>query len=143
MNIGFPSQTVSVLRRFAVLAVLAVTLANGPAVASDREGDAERLQQRVEAFKDRLKLTPEQTERLEPIFLESLAARRDILAKYGVSGDERPELSMRQKISLARELRAARNASDAEIGEHLTAEQRAELKKIQDEWRDRFRNRDR
>ena len=143
MNIGFPSQTVSVLRRFAVLAVLAVTLANGPAVASDREGDAERLQQRVEAFKDRLKLTPEQTERLEPIFLESLAARRDILAKYGVSADERPELSMRQKISLARELRAARNASDAEIGEHLTAEQRAELKKIQDEWRDRFRNRNR
>ena len=143
MNIGFPSQTVSVLRRFAVLAVLAAMLASGPAVASDREVDAERLQQRIEAFKDRLKLTPEQTERLEPIFLESLAARRDILAKYGVSGDARPELSTRQKISLARELRAARNASDAEIGEHLNAEQRAELRKIQDEWRNQFRNRNR
>ncbi len=141
MNIGFSRRTVSGLSRFAVSALLAAILVSA-AVASDRQWDAEQFQQRIEAFKDRLKLSPEQAERLTPIFLKSLAARRDILAKHGFSRDTRPELSTLQKISLGRDLRAVRKASDAEIGQHLNAEQRAELEKIQDEWRDRFLNRD-
>ena len=100
-----------------------------------------QIEERVAATRERLQLTPEQQAALEPILTASVEQRLAVLQSYGFSGEDRPKLSFRQKLSLRKEMQAIREKTESEVAGVLSEEQLAEYKKIQDENREQLRAR--
>jgi hypothetical protein len=109
-----------------------------PPAAAQPNTTEEKLDQaraRLDQLKERLNLTPEQTEQVRPVVTEELQQLKILRDKY--SGDQ----SRRSRLKMAREARDIRNAADVKLKNILTKPQMDELKKIRDEQRDEFRER--
>lgn len=105
------------------------------------EEQIDQLLARVEATQERLQLTEAQKAEVAPILEKSREKRLSILEGYGFGGGSKPELSFREKRALAKEMKAVRGDTEKQLATVLSAEQMAEYKKIQDENRDRLRER--
>lgn len=130
--------------RYVVLASALLSMfALAPAVAQDqpqnpppdqpqgRQARREQIQQRLAEMADRLKLTPDQKQRIEPILRDEMSKVRDIRAKYqGQQGNRR---------AMMQEMRAVQGDVDKQLGGILTADQMTELRKMRQENRDRMR----
>ncbi|MGJ5817472.1 hypothetical protein [Paludibaculum fermentans] len=95
----------------------------------------ERAQERLQQIKDRLKLTPEQSEQVRPIVTEEFQQLKAIRDKH--SGDS----NRRGKLKMAREMRDVQSDTDKKLGKVLSKEQMEELKKMREEWRQQMRER--
>ncbi|WP_417320044.1 hypothetical protein [Emcibacter sp.] len=116
--------------------------AMSPANAEQRQWTEEQAQafmERMEATRARLDLSPAQEEELGHILRTSYQERLQVLQKYGFSRGVRPDLKMREKISLGRDMKKIREKTEGLVGEILSEGQMREFRKIQDENRDRFR----
>ena len=127
----------------AVCLAAAAGMAVGAAAQDRRLTDEQiaQIEERVAATRQRLQLTPEQQAALEPILTASAEQRVAVLQSYGFSGETRPKLSFRQKLSLRKEMQAIREKTEGQVAEVLSAEQLAEYKKIQEENREQLRAR--
>ena len=127
----------------AVCLAVASGMAMTAAAQEQRFSDEQiaQIEERVAATRERLQLTPEQQAALEPILTASVEQRLAVLQSYGFSGEERPKLSFRQKLSLRKEMQAIREKTESEVAGVLSEEQLAEYKKIQDENREQLRAR--
>ncbi len=124
-----------------VLALLLQVLVGIEAQASDDPGAAFR-----ESFaqtQERLQLTDEQKQQVEPILRARFDASRSVMEKYGMSpdGSRQGKMGRRDMRSMAKELKPIREKADQELAEVLTAEQLVEYRAIQDENRSQMRER--
>ncbi|QOY88479.1 hypothetical protein [Paludibaculum fermentans] len=95
----------------------------------------ERAQERLQQIKDRLKLTPEQSEQVRPIVTEEFQRLKEIRDKH--SGDS----NRRGKMKMAREMRDVQSDADSKLSKVLSKTQMDELKKMRAEWRQQMRDR--
>jgi Spy/CpxP family protein refolding chaperone len=96
---------------------------------------AEEVQQRLEAAKSRLNLTPEQEQRLRPVVEEEAKQLREIQQKYGGT------TSRQDKRTALQEARAVQQDFRAKLEGILTPEQIGEWNEMRSEARERFRQR--
>ncbi len=125
-----------------LLCVAAFVAAIPFAEASARQIDdatLERLLERAEENKARLGLTPEQEARVKPIMEAGRDRQLAILERYGFGRGQKPSLRMREKLKLAREMKAARSDTESALSKHMSREQMAIYKDIQDERRERMK----
>lgn len=132
------------MKQFWVLAALIAMLAVGsPAIAEDDR--AAQAQEQIEQTIERLALTDEQIERVQPILEESRASQQAIMAKYGVDPESRAgsgmKLGPRQARAMRKELNEVQADTNAELEKLLSAEQIEEFKVIQQERSDQMRER--
>jgi hypothetical protein len=126
-----------------VVALTAAFLTVAPVSATERGLDAstlEALMERAEENRARLGLTPEQEAQVKPILERSRERRLDILERYGFGDGQKPSLRLREKLSLAKEMKAVRAETDAALSRHLSREQMAIYADIQDERRERMKD---
>ncbi|MGC4054107.1 MAG: hypothetical protein QM757_33905 [Paludibaculum sp.] len=95
----------------------------------------ERAQERLQQIKERLKLTPEQSEQVRPIVTEEFQQLKAIRDKH--SGDS----NRRGKLKMAREMRDVQSDTDKKLSKVLSKSQMDELKKMREEWRQQMRDR--
>ena len=107
-----------------------------PAPPKVEQAQTDQVRARLEQFVERLKLTPEQIERVRPVLVEEAQQLKALREKAGNAGEGR-----RAKLKLARELRAIQDRVDDELKKVLSKEQMNELKKIRDERREQLRDR--
>ncbi len=117
------------------------------AAAQAQEGRPEQLEERVAEARERLDLTDEQVEQIQPIIESGMQATRAVLEENGIdleartaSGSQR-RLGLRQKRAIGRELGEISAEVREQMSEFLTDEQLAEYKKIQEERRAEMRER--
>lgn len=126
------------MKYFTITGVLLVALAAIPAVAQDQPapgggGRREQMQQRLSDMAERLKLTPEQKEKIDPLVKQEMEKRRDIMTRYQGQHDPQSRRSMMQ------DMRGAQQDLDKQLSGILTADQMAELRKMREENRERMR----
>lgn len=124
------------------LCVAAFVAAIPFAEASARQIDdatLERLMERAEENKARLSLTPEQEARVKPIMEAGRDRQLAILERYGFGRGQKPSLRLREKLKMAREMKAARSDTESALSQHMSQEQMAIYKDIQDERRERMK----
>jgi Spy/CpxP family protein refolding chaperone len=96
---------------------------------------AEEIQQRLEAAKARLNLTPEQEQRLRPIVEEEAKELRAIAQRYDGTA------SRQEKRTALQEARALQRDARARLEGILTPEQLGEWDEMRAEARERLRQR--
>jgi hypothetical protein len=119
-------------RMVGILAILLATTFS--ALAGQPQSDpqqADRVLQRFQEVKDRLSLTPEQSEQVRPLLAGVLLSMKAVRDDYGVEDQTR-----RSRRRMARELRAIRAHGDERLKLILSRAQMEELKTIRKEWRD-------
>ncbi|WP_417462644.1 hypothetical protein [Kordiimonas sp.] len=128
-------------RALLCVVVIVVTGHGAQAWAQQRLDAAtlEALTERAEENKVRLGLTAEQEEKVTPILEASREKQLGILEKHGFGKGVKPKLSLREKLSLAREMKAVRADTEAALSRHLSREQMKTYKTIQDERRARMK----
>lgn len=122
-------------KRIVITLILAAGL---PAIAtaqSTGEAQKQQAQERLQKMKDRLQLTPEQVEKVRPIFAEEMEQLRALREK--AQGDQ----SRRGRMRLAREAKDIQKTADQKLKQILTKKQMDELKKIRAENREQLRER--
>lgn len=85
--------------------------------------------ERLAQIKERLALTPEQTEQLKPIFTDEIQQLKALQTKYGSSD------SRRSRMKMMREAKQIRGESDKKLKTVLSKQQMSELQKMREEWR--------
>ncbi|MGB2220311.1 MAG: hypothetical protein ACPH4G_08665 [Henriciella sp.] len=98
------------------------------------------MEARMQATRERLALTDQQSEVLRPILAGSFEQRMAVLQSYGFSQGIKPNLGFRQKLALRDNMTELREATNAEVNQILSADQMKEFHKIQDENRERLRS---
>lgn len=111
------------------LAAVAVPAQQHGGMQGGRGGMMER---RLEAMKERLKLSDEQLEKVRAVYKEQFAKMRELREKAMESGD---------RSAMRAEMRKLREETDAKILELLDDTQKAEYKKMQEEMREKMRQR--
>ena len=111
---------------------LGVAAAQAPRIEAP---SAEEVQQRLEAAKTRLDLTPEQEQRLRPIVEEEAKQLREIQQKYAGT------TSRQDKRTALQEARAVQKDFRAKLEGILNPEQLSEWDEMRSEARERFRQR--
>ena len=131
------------MNRLIATLVLGVLLISAAPMKA-RGADADVAREQVQEVVDRLALTDEQVEQVEPV-LEKAAAKRDrILSKYGVDPDNRgsgQKPKLRTMRSMKKEMDSLRKATTKQLKGILTAEQLSEYEQIQQERQDAMRQR--
>ena len=99
------------------------------------------MQQTIE----RLGLTAEQIEQVEPVLKESAAARQEILSKYGMDAESRQgsaeKPGLRKMRSMRKEMESVRKSTMDELEGVLSDEQLEEFERIQEERQAEMRER--
>ena len=132
------------LVRFAlVVAVAMVGQVHEATAQTDEQEQVAELDERVEEFKTRLDLTPDQVERIRPILAESMEQIGAALKEAGVDSDGggASELSRRKRIRLGRTIRGLQEEVGERMSEVLSDAQMEEYKKMQEERREELRAR--
>lgn len=120
--------------RYFATGIVAAALAVGPfsfigaAQEQSTTQQQDQVQARIAEFKERLKLTPEQEEKVVPIFRQQMERAKEIRDKN--QGDRR---------AMMKEMRNAQEDMDKQLAEVLDKDQMSELKKIRSERRDQMR----
>lgn len=125
--------------------VLALTLTT-VATASANDERRENIEYQISDLKNRLALSDAQTEQITPLLEKNANARKEILKKHGIdlenfNPDHRKKLSFREKRKLGSELKASRKATQEELAQILSDKQMDEYRKIQQERKDKMRER--
>jgi len=130
------------MKQFLVAGVLAAAMAIVPAVAQEQGQDQkqdqqqqrrEQFQQRMAEYKDRLKLAPEQEERLTGLIKDQMQKARDIRAKY-------QEQANPDRRAMMQEMRGLQEDLDGKVAEFLSKDQMIEWNKIREENQQRMRD---
>lgn len=120
------------------LALAQEPAAGAPQAQAQSQPQADQARERLQQIKDRLQLTPEQTEQVRPVFVDEIQQLKAVRDKYkSDSGDQ----NRRTKMKMAREMRGIQQATDDKLKKILTSQQMDEMKKIRDEWRQQMRDR--
>ncbi len=122
---------------FAVVSVSTPVFAEG----EDREQTVAAVQEFMVAAKERLQITDEQAPLVEEIMKESMERREAILAKYEGNGGEKPRARLQKIRSMRDELEGAGQDTYNKMSDVLTPEQLDEFKVIQQEMREKMRER--
>jgi periplasmic protein CpxP/Spy len=102
-------------------------------VGSAQSGErADVVQQRLAETRERLKLTPEQEQKVVPILREEMQQLRELRDSTDMS-------SRRDKRRAGRKLRDIQNNTDDKLKDILSKEQMKELKRIREERREQMR----
>ncbi|MEM7705851.1 MAG: hypothetical protein AAF358_09890 [Pseudomonadota bacterium] len=111
--------------------------------AQAAEDPAEAFRESYAQTQERLQLTDEQKQQVEPILRARFDASRSVMEKYGMSPDGagQGKPSRREMRSMAKELKPIREKADQELAEILTDEQLDEYREIQEESRTQMRER--
>jgi hypothetical protein len=141
-----PMTAMKLPRYVMTAAMLAATLlgaglaaAQEPAASAPQtQTQTEQARERLQQIKDRLQLTPEQTEQVRPVFVEEIQQLKAVRDKYKTDGGDQ---NRRTKMKMAREMRGIQQATDDKLKKVLTSQQMDEMKKIRDEWRQQMRDR--
>lgn len=133
-------------RRFSTGAALAALLSIAlPAAAADpvqlTDEQRARLEARFEEIRERLDLSEAQKTQLEPVLRKDLEERAEVMRKYGVTRESEERPSRSEMRALRRDLKAMREATDAEVEQILDPGQMAEYRKIREEAQDEMRER--
>ncbi|WP_262692533.1 hypothetical protein [Kordiimonas aestuarii] len=99
----------------------------------------EMLMERAEENNARLGLTPAQEERVNPILEAGRDRQLAILERYGFGRGQKPSLRLREKLKLAKEMKAVRADTESALATHLSRDQMKIYKDIQDERRARMK----
>jgi uncharacterized protein with von Willebrand factor type A (vWA) domain len=116
-----------------VFSGLAVCLAAAPQAPAASEDRAAKARERLEQLQARLKLTPEQTEKLKPVLQKQFEEMRQVRA------NNESDTSRRGKAKMLREMKDVQDKHADEIAAVLTPEQQAEWSKIRDEAKQKSR----
>lgn len=111
-----------------ITALATATLAPAQPQNSDRFSE-----EQIATMRDRLKLTPEQVEKVKPILAKQAEKMQELRPE---SNDNR---SRRDRMKLAQKARDIQKETEAELKGILTPEQMREFAAIRDERRDRIR----
>lgn len=128
--------------KLALAAFILIVMAPAATQAADRQIDEatlEALMERAEENKARLGLSAEQEAKVEPILEGAREKRLAILERHGFGGGNKPSLSLREKLSLAKEMKAVRQDTEAALSRHLSDSQMKVYKDIQDERREQLK----
>jgi len=90
------------------------------------------MKRRLEMMKERLKLNSEQEEKIRAIYKEQFAKMRELREKMMEGGD---------RSAMRAEMRKLREETDTKILKLLDETQQAEYKKMQEEMREKMRQR--
>jgi len=116
-----------------LLGVLAVFLATTFSALADQPArdpqQLEHVRKRFQEVKERLSLTPEQAERVQPVIAGMILSMSDVRDDYGL-GDR----SRRSRRRMQRELRAIRAYAEERLKLSLSRAQMEELEVIRDAW---------
>ncbi len=125
--------------------VALIALLGGAAQAKANDDRAAMAEEQMRQTFERLELTDEQIEQVEPILLESAAARQEILSKYGMDPESRQgsegRPAMREMRAMRKEMQAVQKSVLDELEPILSEEQFEEFKLIQDDRRAEMRER--
>ncbi|MEO0575803.1 MAG: Spy/CpxP family protein refolding chaperone [Pseudomonadota bacterium] len=94
-------------------------------VAAAQTADAQSSAAFISEMQEKLGLTDEQVQDMQPILETSRQQQSDILANYGIdfTSDTKPQLSRRQAMSVRNEMKAVRQAMFEQLESVLTEEQ--------------------
>lgn len=94
-------------------------------VAAAQTTDAQSSAAMATEMQEKLGLTDEQVQEMQPILETSRQQQSDILASYGIDfeSDTKPQLSRRQAMSVRKEMKAVRKAMLEQLESVLTEEQ--------------------
>jgi len=125
------------LKKFLLLLTLSITALSANAQMPD-------LEQRIKDMQERLVLTDSQSEQIRPIIEESIAARGEILKKYGIDPANKDrqsfkKLGFRDKRKLGSELKEVKKATHEKLEAILSEEQLDEYEAIQRERKEKLR----
>ena len=104
--------------------------AQQPAASGDQ---AAQMKERIAQLQSRLKLTPDQVEKIKPILQQEATELRAVRDKH--AGDT----SRRGRISRAREMKGVAGKYSPQIDAILTPDQQKEWKKIKEERKEEFK----
>ncbi|WP_020398706.1 hypothetical protein [Kordiimonas gwangyangensis] len=128
--------------KLALVAFILIFMGPAATHAADRQIDdatLEALMERAEENKARLGLSAEQEAKVEPILESARDKRLAILERHGFGRGNKPSLSLREKLSLAKEMKAVRQDTEAALSRHLSDSQMKVYKDIQDERREQLK----
>ena len=101
--------------------------------------------EKLEETKVRLNLTDDQFVSIEPILIEDLAQKNQVLLEHGINleSGERPTggMNIRTARALANDLGSVREKTIEKLSVYLSDEQIQEYKKIQEENKEKMRER--
>lgn len=107
-----------------------VTLLAGQLAWSDRQADAiEKMQERVQEYRERLNLSDEQVAAIRPILQKSLEDRIAVLKQYGVDAENRSrgdQLSMSDRRAIGGEMKKIRDETNQSLSDILDEQQMKE-----------------
>ena len=131
------------MRRLTTATLIVLLVLGSQAAAQDDR--TTMMREEMQQTFERLELTDEQIERVEPILQESARARRDIMAKYGMDPRSRHNAESKpapsQMKAMRNEMEAVRKKTFAELEQILSAEQLEEFNLIREERRAEMRER--
>ena len=116
-----------------VLSGLAACLTAAPQAPAASEERAAQVRERFEQLQARLKLTPEQAEKLKPVLQKQFEEMRQ------VRDNNASDTSRRGKAKMMREMKDVQDKHAGEIAAILTPEQKTEWAKIKDEAKQKAR----
>lgn len=124
------------------LAALMLVAATGAAVAQPGPppGPPPSFAEQLDDMTSRLGLTEDQADAIAPILEESFDKRKAVMAEYGVTPGQRPDLSMRQMRAMGKKMKAIRKETNEQLAQHLSPDQMDTLEDIQKEQRERMRD---
>lgn len=112
-------------------------LMTAASLATGGEFDAAAAEQRVQEMAERLDLSDQQLEQLQPLVTESIARQLDVLEVYGINPDGvgagRQSLGMRQVMAMRKDMMAVREELRDGAAKILSDEQMQEFQAIQEE----------
>jgi Spy/CpxP family protein refolding chaperone len=133
--------TTRILAAVAITAVFAI--ATQSATAGDREMDPAALEERTNEMRERLDLTDEQVEAIEPILIDHLEKTGAVLKEYGIDlqSGERPKerMGFREARKMKSELDGIKSKTEGALDDILDDDQMNEYRKIAEERRAKFR----
>ena len=112
---------------------------------SPNENASAVLEEFIAETKARLDLTDEQAEKITPILQSNFESRRAVLLKYGIDIESRKppaqKLGFRKARTLGKEINKVRASTEKALEDILTKEQMSEYKTMQNERKNKMRER--
>jgi hypothetical protein len=122
-----------------ILALVMMSTVPAGTVQDNRDPiQTEQVQKRLQEIKDRLELTPDQIERIRPLLTEEVQKLNAVREKY-----DPDDQNLRARLRMARDLRGVQDSTDEQLKKILSKTQMEEVKKIREEGRQRFLERER
>jgi len=124
------ARTGVLLLAAALLPSLALAQQGAERQPPSEEQIAQQVEKRVQEMRERLELTEEQEQQMQPILADNMKQLRELRQSYQGKGRDRETMQ-----ALRGEAQAMQQATRAKLEGILTPEQMTEYDAIQEEWR--------